>query len=515
MKKRMLSVLLAFTMVLSVLTSFGLADTAAVKAADTTQRQVVVYYNNNNWSEAYIHYQVNNGSWTSVPGKKMERTSEKEGYMWKYTIELGQEGSAMVCFNNGNGSWDSRNGQNYTVYSGIYGVKDGVSRSIYTPTEITGLSTSVSSPQRVGTTITLDPITTGERLYKYAQSRTFTITNKTTGKVTTLTSPGYEMMHSVDWTPEEAGEYEIQVVIHTTESVDVKYTTNYTITDKLKVTALTANLPSPQKVGTTIRLDATVENEAVYRGNTRKFTVTKDGVTEVIDNHATYAVYSATWTPTEPGTYDLTYYIKDYTGAEASKTIRYTITDEATNTITVKYYNANWSKAYIHYNVNGRWTSAPGVEMESLGNHWFTYTIDCGDSTSAVVCFNNGNGTWDSKNGINYTLPSVGEYSIKDESIFTGDVTNAITVKYYNADWSKAYIHYSVNGEWTSVPGVEMESLGNHWFTYTIDCGDSASAVVCFNNGNGTWDSRNGVNYSLNNGVGTYTVKDQSVTKTN
>lgn len=85
--------------------------------ADESQK-VMVYYKrseNTSWTNAYIHYKVN-GVWTNVPGKKM--TKESKGY-WSFNIDLQQTSSATVCFNNGKGSWDNRDGKNYTVKAGV------------------------------------------------------------------------------------------------------------------------------------------------------------------------------------------------------------------------------------------------------------------------------------------------------------------------------------------------------------------------------------------------------------
>ena len=64
--------------------------------------EATVYYSNSSWTQAYIHYQVENGSWTSVPGVKMADNTNGNGYTWKYVIDLGTANKATVCFNNGN-----------------------------------------------------------------------------------------------------------------------------------------------------------------------------------------------------------------------------------------------------------------------------------------------------------------------------------------------------------------------------------------------------------------------------
>jgi len=86
---------------------------------------VTVYYKKSSFSKAYIHYKVGSGSWTTIPGVKME-TSNLDGYTWMYTIALGTATDATVCFNDGAGTWDSNNGSNYKVYAGCYGIKSGI-----------------------------------------------------------------------------------------------------------------------------------------------------------------------------------------------------------------------------------------------------------------------------------------------------------------------------------------------------------------------------------------------------
>ena len=66
-----------------------------------------------------------NGNWTSVPGVAMTATNEVSGYTHKYTINLGTSTYANVCFNDGKGNWDSRNGANYFFEKGTYKFSNG------------------------------------------------------------------------------------------------------------------------------------------------------------------------------------------------------------------------------------------------------------------------------------------------------------------------------------------------------------------------------------------------------
>ena len=95
-----------------------------VNKKDTTDNIVAIYYVG--YQSPYIHYQVENGSWTNAPGYKMTATNEKDGYSHKYVINLGDKNYANVCFNDGNGNWDSNNGKNYRFNKGTYTFKNGV-----------------------------------------------------------------------------------------------------------------------------------------------------------------------------------------------------------------------------------------------------------------------------------------------------------------------------------------------------------------------------------------------------
>ena len=424
---------------------------------------VNVYYANSAWNNAYIHYKVGNGAWTTVPGVKMNTSSEKSGYTWKYTIDLESESNATVCFNNGNGSWDSKNGANYIVKAGNTGIKNG----------------AVTVLEGVNPTI--------------------------------------------------------------------KPTVTPTAKPELQIT-LEADKVSPIKTGTSVKFIGNSPNELYHRYNNHIFSVTRQGDSSnntKVPGSAEDGItgYCYTWTPTEAGTYTITYETIEYSGRSAKKSMTFVVAASSANVANVYYYNNSYSNAYIHYRVgNGAWTTVPGVKMstssEQSGYTW-KYTIDLGSESNATVCFNNGNGSWDSKNGANYIVKA-GNTGIKNGAVTvlggvnptikptvtptvkptikpTTTPTHVVEVYYANSAWNNAYIHYKVgNGAWTTVPGVKMstssEQSGYTW-KYTIDLGSETTATVCFNNGNNLWDSRNGANYTVS--VGTYGIKNQQASKLN
>ena len=300
-----------------------------------------------------------------------------------------------------------------------------------------------------------------------------------------------------------------------------------------------------------------------------------------------------------PATYTVYAKIKEPYSDEEITTETKTITLSNTTTI----YYKGFSNPKIHYQVgSGNWTSVPGVSMETqneLSGYTHKYTIDLGDSSYTNVCFNDGNGNWDSNNGANYqfdagvytyengtitkldqtqlkitefevdvadheislgtninanvnienytdelecsiilkrngsvyrtfsstsistAINATGVYEIyaevkqSDTTLYTNplsfvvtddDNSNSLTIFYKG--YNDPYIHYQIgSGAWTSVPGCEMLSsnyLSQYPYYYTIDLDTSTSANVCFNDGNGNWDSRYGNNYQFESGYYTY-----------
>lgn len=82
-----------------------------------------IYYKG--YENPNIHYKIGNGKWTSVPGIKMEESSQIEGFPYVITIDLGEETELTACFNDGNGNWDSDNKKNYMFGVGEYTYSDG------------------------------------------------------------------------------------------------------------------------------------------------------------------------------------------------------------------------------------------------------------------------------------------------------------------------------------------------------------------------------------------------------
>lgn len=397
-------------------------------ATPVSGKKSVLYYANDNWSQAYVHYKVGNGEWTTVPGVKMETSNEQSGYTWKYTIDLGNESEATVCFNNGSGAWDSRNEANYLIYEGEYGIKNQQVTELSqakTKLYVKEFTVSDQSPISIidARNITLSAVAengSGDYSYQFGS-----ILN---GKEYYMTD-GYQSSESVtvDFWTFMSSTYEMTAKAVGTHTlfVDVKDNNDGSIAratisdykvEGLEITNFSADAASPQLVGTSIKLSAVVKNEATYRYNTYEFYVIKDGIKTRLNPWYTGINYTMSWTPTEAGDYTLQYYIRDNIGQEATATLDYKIVNTM-NLATVYYANSEWDNAYIHYKIgNGEWTTIPGVKMstssEQSGYTW-KYIIDLGSESNATICFNDGNDSWDSKYGANYIV-TVGNTGIKN-----------------------------------------------------------------------------------------------------
>ncbi|MBQ3783297.1 MAG: CotH kinase family protein [Lachnospiraceae bacterium] len=327
----------------------------------------VYYYKASMTNLAYIHYKVSDGVWTVAPGAKMEKTGDVSGYTWKYTIDLGTKDSAIVCFNNGSGSWDSNGGKNYTVYAGNYGVKDGkVTKLTVGPT-----TEPTQAPEKW--TLYYD-----NSLTKWTEVYAYTFTYK-------YGSPVFETVTGVKVT-DNVYKYEV--------SSDYDYVLFKNLDGTTAWDKQTADQLIPTD-GSNMFVPYTGANKT--DGTWKTYVGPTDGpvVTETPVQTATPQPTNGPVVTTVP------------TVAPTATPVITTTEEPETNKLVVyyqRYQVTSWKDAYVHYKVNGKWTTSPGVKMTKISDGYWKIEIDLGTTESAVVCFNNGSGSWDSNGGKNYTL---------------------------------------------------------------------------------------------------------------
>ncbi len=105
--------------------SSDMSSVLSVQTPEVVNRTVTVYYKQpQGWTNTFIHYRPNQGSWSAVPGTKME-TAEITGYR-KITLQIGNSTTMEAVFNNGGSQWDNNRTRNYVLLPGTSRIEDGI-----------------------------------------------------------------------------------------------------------------------------------------------------------------------------------------------------------------------------------------------------------------------------------------------------------------------------------------------------------------------------------------------------
>ncbi|MCR5608468.1 MAG: hypothetical protein K6G26_05335 [Lachnospiraceae bacterium] len=287
------------------------------------------------------------------------------------------------------------------------------------------------------------------------------------------------------------------------------------------ITGVDTSIASPAKVGDEVTFTINTKYEVNYKNSNYakfEFINEKTGDVEIEGGLAYASGKTKTHKFTQAGHYKVNVYYNTYGSGLCTYTFGYDVKDENPddkNSVTIFYKGFN--TPYIHYSTDkSPWTNLPGVKMDTCdyyAGYTHVVTIDLQDSAELTACFNDGNGNWDSNNGYNYKFKA-GKYTYSNGKIKNIDDVSDDTLTLYYSGYAVPYVHYAINNNWTNVPGVKMEAsneVNGYTHKIVIDMSDADNIVLCFNDGNGNWDSNNGQNYTM--GKGTYYYKNGVVTK--
>ena len=478
-----------------------------VNKKDTTDNLVVIYYVG--YYSPYIHYQVENGSWTNAPGYKMIATNEKDGYSHKYVINLGDKNYANVCFNDGNGNWDSNNGRNYRFNKGTYTFKNGV---------ITPVEDDKFGIESFDITPADGKITVGDFIDMKVKLKN--ATSNAVSKYTYLDSNNHEVTiydyagaSSCLWQFNKSGTYRVRV--YSKESYG---STNYVMAEKtvtvaekqplkinqFNINSNTGSVPFCDNVNMSVNVSG---GKAPYQ---YEFAMNQYNTRTVLQPFSTKNTFTVI--PEYIGNYNYEVTVKDATGATVTVTKSIYVAQACID-------NLNISSSTVKVNDIVKF-SADIKNLSSLVTyHDYTYTVTKDNKTETLTTNSDRTANWTPKEAGKYTMllqiKHNGKYIAGRSIEVTVDKASENVVTIYYKGYSTPYIHYQVgNGSWTDAPGYKMTSTNEktgYTHKYTIDLGTSTYANVCFNNGNGSWDSRNGQNYHFEKG--TYTFSNGNMTK--
>ena len=386
--------------------------TIAYNVDEITTDEVTIYYKG--YENPNIHYRTAGGTWTAVPGVAMTPSNEIDGFTHKYTIALDGAEYVEACFNDGHGNWDSQNGENYIFTQGTYKFENDT----ITPFDFNSFTATLSIPGNEllsGDTMNIScSVQGGTAPYTYQFVRK---------------PAGYDEYIIKDYSSDN--------------NMDLRCDTAYweRIGDSVitvNVMDANGNIATASETVTYKRLSAEfiVDKINSAPGETVKLSLNTNGTFHTA--YLKYSVYdgenwtelatnpdnTADWTPAQAGEYQLKCGIYDgttqWTNCFSEYSMNYTVADDPTPENIIAIYYNGYANPNIHYQVgNGAWTNVPGVAMtptNELAGCTHKYTIDLGDATYANVCFNDGNGNWDSRNGDNYRFTQ-GTYKFNNGTI--------------------------------------------------------------------------------------------------
>lgn len=451
---------------------------------DNKSNLATVYYNGS-WSNAYVHYCVNNGRWTSVPGAQM-KTSDRSDYKWMYTIDLGEQTGVTLCFNNGNGNWDNNNSSNYSLGVGTYGVKNG---------KVYKLDTIVTPTVKPTVTPTIKPTVTPT--VKPTVTPTVKPTATPTVKPTPTATPVEQSHVTVSYNNAVTNWSDVYAYVWNTPQDPAIFTPAYT-SGKEYVFNITGKY-------TYIIFKNTKDTWDQKTADLKLPAYTADYIDKCFTPDSAQRGTNGSW-----GTSKVLKNYKAMVPSVLADKDTISVGDTVNFTMTSVYENGNYKnyRSLLFTYEDGTTETLYSCEANSYTNIFtktgtYTYTT-----------------TWTPKKAgnvtVSYEVNAYDDHGEKSQPI-TLAVTpkgNTVTVYYKNSSFSNAYIHYKAgNGKWTTAPGVKMSASdrsGYKWM-YTIDLGTSDNATVCFNNGNNSWDSQNGSNYKVYTGI--YGIYNQKVYK--
>lgn len=249
-------------------------------------------------------------------------------------------------------TWKPTKEGKYTVYCKAMNLdgEEAIKKLTYiinvgTTLKINNVFTSVSSPQKLGSSIKFTINASGAKEYAIA-------VKDSSGESKTLKA--YTSTNTAEWTPKKAGLYKVYCKAKNSSGEIVYKVVDFIIKEEenVKINSFKANLASPQSSGKSIVLTASA------KGNTtlsyQFWQLDPNGNMKALNSYSTKS--SITWTPTVKGDYILWVDVKDSEGNIISKILEYTINENIT-----KIEESNSKLSF-----SGKWSTTSQKEASGL-----------------------------------------------------------------------------------------------------------------------------------------------------
>nr|MCR5608469.1 hypothetical protein [Lachnospiraceae bacterium] len=274
--------------------------TLSKKSSNTT----TIYYKG--YDKPYIHYCVEGQNWTNVPGFAMNEDTSLDGYTHKYTIDLSNSSKVYVCFNDGNGNWDSGNGQNYTFEKGVYTYSNGKLKKIKDNKSDFAVSLKLNEVAPVSkkstVKLTADSVNGSDVKYRFG-----VIIN---GESTYIND--YSSNNTCEYTIDTTERLSFFVEAKSGDKT-AKAGIHNILVNQFVINSLNFDVYAPTVLGTTITLTPYVSNERTLNGIKNKYVYTAelDGTVYPIE---TIEKNKGKWVPTKKGNYKIKLTVTDGLG---------------------------------------------------------------------------------------------------------------------------------------------------------------------------------------------------------
>ncbi|QMV43932.1 carbohydrate binding domain-containing protein [Cohnella cholangitidis] len=467
--------------------------------ATTPQGNNVTIYYKQGFTTPYIHYRPVGGTWTTSPGAAIP-ASELPGYH-KITINIGAATQLEACFNNGSGTWDSNNSQNYLFGTGTWTytptgnivagapIVDTEAPSV--PQNVTAQASSASSASVSWSASTDNVGVTGYEVFRNG-AKVGSTTGATAYSDSGLTG-GTTYSYTVKAFDAAGNRSAISdppatVTTPAGNSVTIYYKKGFTTpyihyrpaggvwTTSPGVAIPASEVPGYNKI--TINIGSASQLEACFNNGSG----TWDS-----NNSQNYLFGTGTWTYTPTGN------IVSGPPSLPENEPPTVPQNVAATALSATSANVTWSASTDNVGVTGYEVFRDGTLVGTTAATTYTNT---GLAPSTTY---------------NYTVKAYDAVGNKSAaSTPAASVTtlagggNNVTIYYKNSSFANSYIHYKLDNAttWTALPGSQMQTSAYPGYaSITIDLGSATGLTAAFNNGSGAWDSNGGNNYSFASGT--------------
>lgn len=393
----------------------------------------VVYYTGH--YSPFINYQLSGAEWSD--SLFMDPSTEREGYVNKFVIDLGDKDSAKVYFSDANGKCDNNSGKYYEVKRGLnYFVTQGVAEPLKAEISLAG-----SKVERNRTEDFIAEASGGYAPYKYQ----YQVFDLSTGEQIYCSEDKLDN-NQLSRVFNDMGRYGVKVTVTDFTGVKAEDMIELEVVDApFSFSEFRVINSGELNVGDSVNIRAVTDCENIRHMSPQKesynFKVVKDGVIvyeAVIDPDESSPKYmtstrTATFVPKEPGRYTATIYGNDFRKEYAEISVDFAVVNKA------YVYYRGYSSPMICSSFDGKAWSEPAKMEQSnaLLGYVNVYTVDLGKNSSALVYFTDATGNTDDNNGSYFEIKTgenkfvtenaVEELSVKlDSSVKTAETGKVV-----------------------------------------------------------------------------------------